>query len=100
MKYFKEAVYFKKALLEIESVWNCVNNERRELLLLKGYKDALSFANIVDQLLVTEFQLEDESGSNVDDLQGYMLVLACGERDSRSDFTGSVNQNSLNREWL
>jgi hypothetical protein len=78
IRLFKEADFFKEALLEVESVWNRVNQKRRELLLLNAYKDALSFANIVDQPPLDEFGLEDEPGSNVDDLQGYRSVLAGG----------------------
>ncbi len=55
----------------MESVWSRVNEERHELLLLKAYQDALSFPNIADQPPVAEFELEDEPGSNLDDLEGY-----------------------------
>ncbi len=63
--------YCLEAELEIESVWKRVNVDRRRLLLLKAYKDALSYANIVDQPPTSEFELEDEPGSNLDDLEAY-----------------------------
>jgi hypothetical protein len=79
----------------MESVWNRVNNERRELLLLKAYKDALSFANIADQPPVAEFELEDEPGSNLDDLQGYRSVLAGGGEEAGLDTTPLVNNSPV-----
>jgi hypothetical protein len=45
-----------------------VNDERHEFLLLKAYKDAVTFASRADQPPVAEFELEDEPGSNLDDL--------------------------------
>jgi hypothetical protein len=66
-------------------VWKRVNQERRELLVLKAYKDAFSYANIVDQPTVSEFELEDELGSNLDDSEGYRSVLVGGERATESD---------------
>ncbi len=72
-----------------------MNNERRKLLLLKAYKDALSFANIADQLPVAVFELEDEPGSNLDDLQGYGLVLAGGEKEVRGNATLLVNNSPV-----
>jgi hypothetical protein len=59
----------------MEGVWNWVNQEWRELLLLKAYKDALSYATIINQLPVSEFELEDKLGSNLDDLEGYRSVI-------------------------
>jgi hypothetical protein len=53
-----------------------VNEECHELLLLKAYKDDLSFASIAGQPPVAKFELKDEPGSNLDDLQGYKSVLA------------------------
>ncbi len=79
----------------MESVWNRVNNERRELLLLKAYKDVLSFANIADQPPVAEFELEDEPGSNLDDLQGYRLVQAGGGEEAGLDTTHLVNNSPV-----
>ncbi len=79
----------------MESVWNRVNNERRELLLLKAYKDALSFANISDQPPVAEFELEDEPGNNLDDLQGYRSVLAGRREEAGLDTTPLVNNSPV-----
>jgi hypothetical protein len=72
-----------------------VNDERRELLLLKAYKDALSFANIADQPPVAEFELEDEPGSNLDDLQGYRSVLASRGKETGPDAIPFVNNSSV-----
>jgi hypothetical protein len=47
----------------MEGVWNWVNVKSCELLLMKAYKDALSYADIVAQQPVAEFDLEDEPGS-------------------------------------
>ncbi len=82
----------------MESVWNRVNEERRELLLLKAYKDALSFANIADQPPVAEFELEDEPGSNLDDLQGYRSVMASSGKETGHDAIPSVNNSSVINE--
>jgi hypothetical protein len=75
-----------------------VNNERCKLLLLKAYKDALSFAIIADQLPVTEFELEDKPGSNLDDLQGYRSVLARGGKEAGPDATPLVSNSPIIKE--
>ncbi len=75
-----------------------MNEERRELLLLKAYKDALSFANVADQPPVAEYELEDEPGSNLDDLQGYRLLLAGGGNETGPDAIPSVNNSSVTDE--
>ncbi len=72
-----------------------MTDERCELLLLKAYKDALSFANIADQPPVAEFELEDEPSSNLDDLQGYRSVLASGRKETGPDAIHSVNNSSV-----
>ncbi len=79
----------------MESVWNQVNNERRKPLLLKAYKDALSFANIANQPPISMFELEDELSSNLDDLQGYRSVLAGGGEDVRGNTTLLVNNSPI-----
>jgi hypothetical protein len=79
----------------MKSVWNRVNDERREHLLPKAYKNALSFANIADQPPVAEFELEDEPGSNLDDLQGYRKVLASGGKETGPDAISFVNNSSV-----
>ncbi len=79
----------------MESVWNWVNNEHRELLLLKAYKDALSFASIADQPPVAVFEFEDEPGSNLDDLQGCRSVLASEKEEVRGNATLLVNNSPV-----
>jgi hypothetical protein len=90
--------YFSEAVLEMESVWICVNVDRQRLLLLKAYKDALSFANIVDQPPTSKFGLEDEPGSNLDDLEAYRSVIANGEQVPGSNPLLSYNNNSIVEE--
>ncbi len=72
-----------------------INQERRELLLLNAYKNALSYANIVDQPPVSEFEFEDKLGSNVDDLEGYTSVLVDGKRATKSDQPISHNSSPV-----
>jgi hypothetical protein len=72
-----------------------VNEERRELLLLKAYKDALSFANIANQPPVAEFELEDEPGSNLDDLEVYRSARASGGTERWPD---AINNSSVIEE--
>ncbi len=79
----------------MEAVWDRVNDQRRELLLLKAYKDVLSHANILDQLPVAEFELEDEPGSSLEGLKAYRLILAAGENLQEIDLHVSHNNNSV-----
>ncbi len=82
----------------IGSVWDCVNDERCELLLLRAYKDALLYANITDQPPVAKFQLEDEPSYNLDYLQGNRSLLAGGEREVEHDAIASLINNPAIKE--
>ncbi len=86
---------FSDAVLDMETVWNPVNEERCLLLLLKANKDALSHANIVDLLPTPEFELEDKPGNNLDDLQACRSVLSNGERALKYFPLISDNNNSI-----
>jgi hypothetical protein len=79
----------------MEAVWNRVNDQRCELLLLKAYEDVLSYANIVDQPPVAECELEDEPESSLEGLEAYRLMLVAGERVQETDSHASHNNNSV-----
>jgi hypothetical protein len=63
----------------MDSTWNVIDENRRKLLLCKVYTDALAQANVVDQPPAAAFDLEDETGDNVDNLQAYRSVNASKE---------------------
>jgi hypothetical protein len=63
----------------MDSAWNVIGKNCRELLLCKVYTDALAQANVIDQPLAAAFDLDDEPGDNVDDLQAYRSVNASEE---------------------
>jgi hypothetical protein len=65
---------------------------------LKAYEDTLSYANIVNQPPTSEFELENEPGSNLDDLEAYRSVYVNGERVLRSNQLLSYNNNSVVEE--
>ncbi len=52
---------------------------------MKAYNNTLLYANILHQPPVVQLELEDEPGSNLDDLEGYRLVLDSGGRATESD---------------
>ncbi len=91
---------FLEALLEMETIWNWMNDRHCVLLILKAYKDALCYANIVDQPPVAEYELEDEPGSSLEGLEAYRLNLVAGERVQETDSHASDNNNSVIEEYF
>jgi hypothetical protein len=53
---------------------------------------------MTDQPPVAEFELEDEPGNNLNDLQGYRLALVSVGRIIGSDAISSLNNNSTIEE--
>jgi hypothetical protein len=82
----------------MKAVWDRVNDQRRELLILQAYKDALSHATILDKPSVSEFELEDEPGGSLKGLEAYWLILAARERVQETDSHVSHNNNSVIEE--
>jgi hypothetical protein len=66
--------------------------------LSKAYKDTLSYLNIVDHTPTSEFGLEDELCSDLDDLEAYRSVIAKGERVLGSYPPLLYDTNSVNKE--